>query len=135
MIAMIIVPEKGSPGIVIPKAIAIMAPREAPEDTPRVEPSASGFLRSPCIDAPDKESAAPVSATQKTLGIRTGRRMLSKLPPSVVFFTAFIMTLKVSLSGIDTLPRHILSSIAAISNTEKNTYSAMVKPSRFFIIR
>ena len=70
-IAMTMVPAKGRLGNVMPKAIAITAPKDAPEETPSVEPSANGFFRSPCIAAPAKESAAPTSATHKTRGSRT----------------------------------------------------------------
>ena len=73
MIAVPIVPAKGRLGSVTPKAMAMTAPSDAPDETPSVEPSASGFLRSPCIAAPARDKAVPVSATHKTRGRRMGR--------------------------------------------------------------
>lgn len=73
VIAITIVPAKGSEGIVIPNAMAITAPNDAPDDTPSVEPSASGLRSSPCIAPPASESDAPVSATQMTRGNRIDR--------------------------------------------------------------
>ena len=75
MIASAIVPEKGIDGKVIPNAMAIMAPKEAPEETPRVEPSARGFLSNPCMAAPLSDNAAPTNATQITRGMRTDNMM------------------------------------------------------------
>ena len=69
------VPENGSDGMVIPKAMESTAPREAPEETPRVDPSARAFFRRPCMEAPQTDSEAPVSATQITRGSRTVRIM------------------------------------------------------------
>ena len=101
------VPAKGSEGIVTPKAMAMTAPKEAPEDTPRVEPSAKGFLRSPCMAAPQRDSAAPVKATQRTLGRRTDRIMDVTEPSGSAFPTiAFQTTVMVSLNGMFTLPMH-----------------------------
>ena len=57
--ARIMDPEKGSRGSRKPKAIASAAPREAPLEMPSVEPSASGFFKSPCMAAPHTERAAP----------------------------------------------------------------------------
>lgn len=67
-IAITIVPANGKPGSVTPKAMAQTAPSDAPDETPSVEPSASGFLSSPCIAAPARDRAAPVSATHSTRG-------------------------------------------------------------------
>ena len=72
-IAIPIVPANGRPGSVTPKAMAMTAPSDAPDETPSVEPSASGFLSSPCIAAPARDNAAPVSATHRTRGRRMGR--------------------------------------------------------------
>jgi len=70
-IAITMVPENGIAGIVMPNAIDRTAPREAPEETPRVEPSASAFFRSPCIEAPHNAREAPVSAAHITRGSLT----------------------------------------------------------------
>ena len=100
--------EKGRNGILSPKAMESAAPREAPVETPRVEPSARGFFRRPCIAAPHMESEAPVSATQSTLGSRTESRMEAVLagmfsgrgePVSAEYRTA-----RVSAGEIATLP-------------------------------
>ena len=65
----------GRKGSVKPRAMLSTAPREAPEATPMVEPSASGFRSRPCIAAPATESDAPMRAAQNTRGMRTLRRM------------------------------------------------------------
>ena len=71
--AMTMVPAKGRPGKVMPKAMAMTAPRDAPEDTPKVEPSARGFFSRPCMAPPQTESEAPVRATHSTRGSREVR--------------------------------------------------------------
>ncbi len=43
------------------KMVAIAAPSAAPEDTPRMCGSARGLEKTACMDAPDTESAAPVT--------------------------------------------------------------------------
>ncbi len=68
-IARMKIPEKGILAILKPVTIAIPAPREAALETPRVEPSARGFLRTPCITAPAKDKDAPTSSAPKALGI------------------------------------------------------------------
>lgn len=78
--AVTMVPAKGRAGKVMPKAMAHTAPKAAPEETPSVEPSARGFFKSPCIAAPARERAAPVSAVQSTLGSRTDSRMEALVP-------------------------------------------------------
>ena len=81
-IAMAMVPAMGNPGRVIPSAMESAAPSAAPEDTPMVEPSASGFLSSPCMAAPHRERFAPVSAVQRTRGRRTERMMAAAGSPA-----------------------------------------------------
>ena len=44
------------------------APKAAPEDIPSVDPSASGLRSSPCIAAPHRLSAAPISPAHSTRG-------------------------------------------------------------------
>ena len=65
----------GKKGSLMPKAMAQTAPSDAPEDIPRVEPSARGFFNNPCIQAPLRERQAPVSPAQSTLGMRTLKMM------------------------------------------------------------
>lgn len=69
-IAITIVPANGRDGMVMPNAIAMTAPSEAPDETPSVEPSASGFFRSPCMAPPHRDKEAPTSATHMTRGSR-----------------------------------------------------------------
>ena len=69
-IAITIVPANGKPGSVTPKAMAQTAPSDAPDETPSVEPSASGFLSSPCIAA--KNASVSPSGT-RTLPMQTQR--------------------------------------------------------------
>ena len=107
-------PEKGSRGSWKPKAIASAAPREAPLEMPNVEPSASGFFKSPCMAAPHTEREAPLSATQSTRGKRTASRM-EAVPGSdaSVPVSAARKTCRHSLTGMSTLPRQTAASIAA----------------------
>ena len=112
---MTIVPAKGRDGKLTPKAIAMTAPSDAPDDTPSVEPSARVFLKSPCMAAPASTRAAPVRATHSTRGSRTGTmteraRLFSEGRP----FTASQITLKISLAGMLTLPRQRHSKKTAI---------------------
>ena len=118
-----------------PNAMATTAPSDAPLETPSVEPSASGFLRSPCIDAPHSDKDAPTSATHSTRGRRTraimaGWRMCAGTSsPKIVHR----MTVKVSFSGTRTLPTDTqivsVTSVASGSSTHKRTE----KPFRFRI--
>ena len=106
-IAITVVPEKPRPGIVIPKAMDTIAPRDAPELTPMVEPSASGFFSSPCMAAPHSARHAPTSATHSTRGMRTERMMdLAMMFGISRPETAAPTTVSVSRSGILTLPTH-----------------------------
>ncbi len=78
--AMAMVPAKGKPGMVIPKAMAMTAPRDAPEDTPRVDPSARGFFKRPCMAPPQRDKLAPTSMTARTRGSRDVSRMAGAVP-------------------------------------------------------
>ena len=75
VIAMAAGPAVSSPGIVIPSTMDRAAPRAAPEDTPSVEPSASGLRSRPCIAAPHRLRAAPISPAQSTRGRRVHQMM------------------------------------------------------------
>ena len=119
--AMTIVPANGSPGNVMPSAMASTAPSAAPDETPSVEPSASGFLSSPCILAPASDSAAPLSATHKTRGRRTVSRMEDGSPSGCgVCVSALRKTASVSASAMLTLPtqthRHITAAKTAMNS-------------------
>ena len=111
-IAITIVPANGRLGSVIPKTIATAAPREAPVETPIVEPSASGFFKRPCIAAPQTESDAPVRRTHSTLGSRTLRRMLvsdttGSFSPVMTERIPSLRIRSVSFNGMLTLPRQM----------------------------
>ena len=122
IIANIVVDANGIDGMLIPNAIAITAPSEAPEDTPSVDPSARGFLSKPCIAAPQSDSEAPTRATQSTLGsltevIITGMEIVSGIgTPKTV---SNIMT-TVSLKGMLTLPM-LTQSIRTVSAAAANS--------------
>ena len=51
-----------------PKAMDNTAPNDAPETIPIVPPSANGFLKSPCIEAPVIDKIDPTRAAASTLG-------------------------------------------------------------------
>lgn len=55
------------------KAMAKTAPKPAPEETPRVPPSARGFRSSPCIAAPARAKQDPTRQAFKTLGNLTAK--------------------------------------------------------------
>ncbi len=78
--AMTTVPAKGMFGMVIPKAMATTAPRDAPEETPRVDPPARGFFSSPCMAPPHRDRLAPVSMTASTRGRREVSKMAGAVP-------------------------------------------------------
>ena len=64
-------PEKNPvPTIVPPHIVAVAAPNDAPELTPIICGSASGFLNTLCICAPASASAAPASRAVATRGAR-----------------------------------------------------------------
>lgn len=91
--------------MVILKAMAITAPKEAPDETPRVEPSARGFFSSPCIAPPHIDKDAPTSATQITLGSLTDKMIGLDIPsgtgkPQMLFQ----INRAVSFRGMLTLP-------------------------------
>ena len=113
---MSIVPPYSEPGTVTPSASAMTAPSDAPEDTPSVEPSASGLRKSPCIAAPHSESAAPTSATLSTRGRRTLRMMFLEMPAGTSFPSSVQKTaVSVSFGAMETLPMQTHSSITASS--------------------
>jgi len=125
IIAITMVPAKGNEGMVMPNAMAIAAPNAAPDDTPNVEPSAKGFLSKPCIAPPQRESDAPVSATQMTRGSRTDKIIDGDAMVSGIGIpqTEFHMMVNVSFSGTLTLPtetQRIKTKNVAPAN---NTYS------------
>ncbi len=105
--AITIVPASGMLGIDIPKAIASTAPKLAPEDTPKVEPSASGFLSSPCIAAPHIEREMPTNATDSTRGSLTDTITEYAMPSGTGFANiALYIARNTSLMGMFTLPKH-----------------------------
>jgi hypothetical protein len=134
-IAITIVPANGRDGRVIPKAIAITAPREAPDDTPRVDPSARGFLKRPCIAAPQREIDAPVSATEITRGSLTDRMIAGEVIVSGIGRdnNVFHSIVTVSFRGIFTLPTETQMAKVTIVTKKKSRYSVRRKPSRLFV--
>ena len=81
MTAISMLPAKGRLGNVMPNARAMIAPRDAPEDTPMVVPSARGFFKRPCIAAPHTDRDAPTRVTHSTRGRRTvGMMLAARLP-------------------------------------------------------
>ena len=112
---------QGSPGIVTPKAMAMIAPRLAPEETPRVDPSASGFFKRPCMAAPPRLRLAPTMATHSTRGSRTGRMMEAASLYSVCGAPVRALTMQrtVAFSGSETLPTQMHSSSTAAVMTAK----------------
>ena len=119
----------------MPSASAVTAPSDAPEDTPSVEPSASGLRRSPCMAAPHRESAAPVSATHSTRGSRTEKRTaLGKPPGRGSPQRAFHRAVRVEESGMDTLPTQTHSSIVSSRIRAAASHRRKEEQGRFIII-
>ena len=50
------------------KVKGITAPRAAPAETPNIDGSAKGFLKTPCITAPDIDKAKPTKKDNIILG-------------------------------------------------------------------
>ena len=50
------------------KVKGITAPRAAPAETPNIDGSAKGFLKIPCITAPDIDRAKPTKKDNNILG-------------------------------------------------------------------
>lgn len=65
------------PGAAEDKTIAITAPSDAPEETPKVVPSANGLRNKPCIAAPQIDKEAPIKHTVITLGSLTSQSIVS----------------------------------------------------------
>ena len=122
---MTIVPAKGTPGSVIPRAIASAAPRDAPVETPSVEPSAREFFKRPCMDAPQSASEDPVSKTQRTRGRRTFRMIGTAEESSCACLRiARKRTRTVSFIGMLTLPVHTHNtSVAAVTRAKSPSVS------------
>ena len=132
--AMTIVPAKGRAGKVMLKAMAMTAPNAAPEETPRVEPSASGFFKRPCMAAPAKANEAPTKATHITRGRRTVRRMEAEyssgnLPEPNRYPMPSLKICIASRKGILTLPRQTQAKRIATVITVKRAYSHAIKRS------
>ena len=118
--AMTMVPAKGRPGKVMPKAMAMTAPREAPEDTPKVEPSARGFFNRPCMAPPHTEREAPVRATHSTRGRREVSMMGTAVPAgSSLPATAPTMMRTVLPKGTATLPTDTQSTSVTAATRAK----------------
>lgn len=118
-----IVLDECTKGSLMPRAREITAPNAAPEDTPKVEPSARGFLKTPCMAAPQRERAAPHSATLITLGSRMFRIMLACVPGwSELPVNLEKITSNISLIRIDTLPvqmhNNITTQVSAASRAQ-----------------
>ena len=130
--AITMLPPKEIPGSVKPVAIAMIAPRAAPEDTPMVDPSASGLRRRPCMAAPHMDKAAPASVTQRTRGSRTFSIMFLAMfsgrgKPQAAFQTA----VTVSEKEILTLPTQMHRTIVKKSAAVRRRYVTGVNFSRF----
>ena len=100
-----------------PSTMESAAPSAAPEETPRVLPSAKGFRSRPCIAAPHRDSAAPMSPAHSTRGTRRESTMALYMPsgasrPSMAPSSSD----RVSPRGTATLPRHTHSKNTADSN-------------------
>ena len=57
-----------------------VAPREAPEEMPRIYGSASGFWTVACITTPHTASVTPMTAAMMTRGVRTFHTISYKVP-------------------------------------------------------
>jgi len=62
-------------GLVIPYKITMQAPRDAPEETPRVYEEARGFRKTDCITTPLTDKAAPAVKARKVRGSLKVQRM------------------------------------------------------------
>ena len=125
---MSIVPAPENQGICAPKAIASTAPNDAPLDTPNVEPSARGFRSIPCMAAPQRDSAAPVNATQSTLGSRTETIIArdTSSGEAALPVTEPQMFLKTSDTGTVTLPKQMHSTKTVVVTSSITAYSAVL---------
>ena len=64
-------PTKFSPSVLpIPNKTAAVAPKEAPEEIPRIYGSANGFFTIACITTPQTDKPAPTQIAKTILGIR-----------------------------------------------------------------
>ena len=118
----------------LPKAMAVTAPSEAPEETPSVDPSASGFFNSPCMAAPEIESVAPVRKVHRTLGSLTVRMIDANGSPAVDLpDKAFARILAVSAKGTLTLPMHTQRISTAIKSADRSRYKVAEREDLCFI--
>ena len=129
-------PVRGSniyPKAVLPTPVIIItaAPRQAPDDTPRVYEDARGFCKMACITAPLTASAPPIKKAHKALGILISHKIETseasteelRVPPKS--FACIIEN--VSCSAMLTLPAQI-PTISAASPTRLavNIFSAVL---------
>ena len=94
----------------IPKKSVITAPTEAPDDTPRVYGSASGFFSSPWKAAPEIASDAPTSPASTTRGIRIFHKIFVAVASAPAFHNVLI---GIFTDPIDTPSHTATMSVAA----------------------
>lgn len=56
--------------------VSIATNRLDPEETPKTDGPASGFLKSVCIKRPETESAEPAKIAVSVLGIRDSKKII-----------------------------------------------------------
>ena len=80
----------------------ITAPRAAPADTPKIDGSAKGFLKIPCITAPDIDKANPTKKDSNILGSLISNKIDLWVESKVV--ESEKNKLNISLNEISTIP-------------------------------
>ena len=76
-----ITPTKFSPNITpTPNRMATVAPRDAPEEIPKIYGSAKGFLTMACMITPDTARPAPIMAAINRRGIRNSHIIVCSGP-------------------------------------------------------
>src|ERR1051325_2023221 len=112
-----------------PPRVTTIAPSAAPEDTPMMAGSASGFRNNPWNTAPAVASAAPTSAASSTLGSRSWNRITpvaGETPTGLPTRCSFHPRSRSDVSGaIHTEPSVTAASIDTASRTTRVTVTRL----------
>ena len=93
-----------------PNIIALAAPKEAPEETPKIYGSAKGFFTMACITVPQTANPAPIQTASIILGKRNSHTIsntINKCSDNVTSFcnSPYLITYKTSSAAIGALPK------------------------------
>ena len=97
--------------------IKIATPKLAPEEIPKTNGPAKGFLNNVCINKPQTDKPEPTKIAVIAFGIL--KLMIIVCQLSLVIFPPK-MLLKISLNGIETDPKLMFKKNKIISKTNKN---------------